>query len=201
MSRMIAPFCIVLIFFLTCAAAQTTPSMSGADTLPDGPGKEVVQRQCLSCHNVRIATNKRGNEDDWADTVSKMIGRGANISDDDAETIVEYMAAHYGPSAPKQEVAAPAKAGDSSTSQPSSSSLSTGDAPADKTEPPANIPINVNKAVIDELESSLDLSKGEAEAIVRYRQQNGEFKTMQQLLSVPGVDVNKIKKDEKKIRF
>lgn len=84
-------------FCLLFAVAQSTQSKSGVDTLPDGPGKEVVQKNCLSCHNARIATSKRGTEDEWADTVSKMVARGANIPDNDVDTIIEYMATHFGP--------------------------------------------------------------------------------------------------------
>jgi competence ComEA-like helix-hairpin-helix protein len=203
MFRVIVPSCLLLLL-LAYATAQTTASKSGADALPDGPGKEVVQRKCLSCHNVHIITSKRGDEDVWVDTVSKMIGRGANISDDDAETVVEYMAAHYGPTAPKPEDTALSKQGNTSASppaSPSSSSSSTANAPEDKGHQSVPPPVNVNKAAIDELESSLNLSRVEAEAIVHYRQLNGDFKTMQQLLSVPGLDVDKIRKDEKKIAF
>lgn len=183
MIKTIAPSCFLLLLLLAYAAAQTNSTKSDADLLPDGPGKAVVQRDCLTCHDVHKTTSKRGNEDDWANTVSQMIGRGANVSDDDANTIVEYMAAHFGPSAPKPQ--------DSSKGDHAGSS---GAAPAAAT-------VNVNKAGVEELESSLDLSKTEAEDIVDYRQKNGDFHSMQQLLSVPGVDADKIKKDEGKIAF
>lgn len=204
MFRVIVPSCLLLLLLLAYATAQTTASKSGAETLPDGPGKEVVQRNCLSCHNVHIITSKRGNEDAWADIVSQMIGRGANISDDDAETVVEYMVAHYGPSAPKPQDTAPSKRGDAGASPPASpspSSSPTTNVQGDKGDQPAPPPVNVNKAGIDELETSLNLSEADAEAIVQYRQRNGDFKTMEQLLSVPGVDADKIKKVEKKIAF
>jgi len=44
-----------------------------------------------------------------------MIGRGANISDDDADTIVNYLAEHFGPFSPK--------AGDNPSSAPSPKNL------------------------------------------------------------------------------
>jgi competence protein ComEA len=65
----------------------------------------------------------------------------------------------------------------------------------------AATPVNLNKTGIDQLESSLEFSKAEAEAIVHFRQQNGDFNTVQQLLSLPGVDADKIKKDKKEIVF
>ena len=50
-------------------------------TLPDGPGKQIIQKDCVSCHGVSNITSKRGTEDDWSNTVSSMIGKGADISD------------------------------------------------------------------------------------------------------------------------
>jgi hypothetical protein len=97
-------------FCLLFAVAQSSQSKSGVDTLPDGPGKEVVQKNCLSCHNARIATSKRGTEDEWADTVSKMVARGANIPDNDVDTIIEYMATHFGPEGSKHSQSGESKA-------------------------------------------------------------------------------------------
>jgi mono/diheme cytochrome c family protein len=85
------------------AAAQTDNAQAGsskpaADSLPDGPGKEIVLKKCVSCHSIQIVTAKHATADDWAQVVSKMVGRGAVISDDDADVIVDYLAAHFGPS-------------------------------------------------------------------------------------------------------
>jgi competence protein ComEA len=175
---------------LLIAVAQSTPPKTGVDTLPDGPGKQVVQKKCLSCHGVRIITSKRGTEDDWAATVSQMIGRGANISDDDADTIVEYMAAHFGPEN--------AKGGESNTSK----SASPAPAP-DNREPHPAAPstVNVNKADVKELEASLEMSQAEAEAIVHYREQNGNFKDWEQVAAVPGIDAQKIKDHQRYLVF
>jgi competence protein ComEA len=202
MFKVVTTSSVLLLLLFAYAAAQTNSPKAGADILPDGPGKDVVQRDCLSCHNVHITTSKRGDEDDWANTVSQMIGRGANISDDDADTIVEYMAAHFGPSAPTPENAEPSKSGQTSPSQPASPpSSSPASTPAHEGDRSSAATVNVNKAGIEELESSLDLSKADAQAIVHYRKTNGDFNSMQQLLSVPGVDTDKIKKDETKIVF
>ncbi|MGB6743747.1 MAG: hypothetical protein WBE38_08815, partial [Terracidiphilus sp.] len=57
------------------ASGQNPPSPTNADFLPDGPGKAVVAKACLSCHNAKIATSKAGTEDEWADVVNQMIGK------------------------------------------------------------------------------------------------------------------------------
>jgi len=61
--------------------------------------------------------------------------------------------------------------------------------------------IKVNKATAKEIESGLSLTTKEAEAIVQYRQKNGDFKNLQDLLKVTGVDGKKIEAAKDKIGF
>ncbi len=57
--------------------------------------------------------------------------------------------------------------------------------------------INVNKAKAIELESGLSLLRSHAAAVIKYREKNGPFKSIDDLKKVPGVDTAKIvaKKD------
>jgi competence protein ComEA len=61
----------------------------------------------------------------------------------------------------------------------------------------APLQIRVNKASRVDLESLLLLKRSEATAIVQYRTDHGEFKSMDDLRKVPGIDFKKIeaKKD------
>ena len=61
--------------------------------------------------------------------------------------------------------------------------------------------VNVNKAAAKDIETGLALTTKEAEAIVQYRQKNGDFKTLQDLLKVTGVDGKKIDAAKDKIEF
>jgi len=61
--------------------------------------------------------------------------------------------------------------------------------------------IKVNKATAKEIETGLALTTKEAEAIVQYRQKNGDFKSLQDLLKVTGVDGKKIDAVKDKIEF
>jgi len=51
---------------------------------------------------------------------------------------------------------------------------------------------NVNKAGTKELQAVLEISPDSATAIVGYRQQNGSFKTLDDLKKVPGLDAAKL---------
>jgi competence protein ComEA len=52
--------------------------------------------------------------------------------------------------------------------------------------------VNVNKASADELKSALTLAGKDADVIVEYRQRNGDFKSVEDLKKVPGLDAAKI---------
>jgi competence protein ComEA len=61
--------------------------------------------------------------------------------------------------------------------------------------------IQVNKATAKDLENGLDLSAKEAEAIVRYREAKGDFKSTEDLKKVPGIDSKKIEEKKNRLLF
>jgi competence ComEA-like helix-hairpin-helix protein len=60
---------------------------------------------------------------------------------------------------------------------------------------------NVNQAAPAQLEEALGLTEKEAQAIVSYREQNGDIKTLDQLKGVPGVSPDKIQAKAAAIAF
>lgn len=159
---------LVTIFFalaLGGASAQTTPPPSGPPTMPAGPGKAIVQEKCVVCHALTVVTSKHSSRKEWDQVVNQMVSRGADLTDEEIDTVIEYLSKNYGP--------------------------------LDQT----TAPVNVNKASADDLESSLGLAKPEAEAIVKYREQKGNFKTWQDVAAVPGVPSAKIEGLQKRLTF
>ena len=71
---------------LTVAQGQTTTD------LPQGKGKDLVVSACTDCHGPETITAERRTRADWDFVVQDMISRGANVSDDDAMAIVDYLA-------------------------------------------------------------------------------------------------------------
>ena len=62
-------------------------------------------------------------------------------------------------------------------------------------------PIRINKATAKDLESALDVPGGIGDAIVNYRQANGDFKTLDDLKKVPGLDAGKVDTQKARIVF
>jgi competence protein ComEA len=175
-------------------SAQTTPNKADSENLPDAPGKAVIIRACLPCHNVKVTTAKRatGSAEEWTQVVDKMISQGAELSDDDIDLTVKYLTTYYGPNSPKSANSPPPE----TEKTPSTTDKASSGANAHTT-----AQLHVNKASAAELESSLGLSKDAAETIVRYRAQHGNFKNWEALAAVPGVPVEKIKNNQERLVF
>lgn len=61
--------------------------------------------------------------------------------------------------------------------------------------------VNVNKDAASEIQTVLELSGDEASAIVSYRTTAGEFKKVDDLKNVPGLDFSKIETKKDRIAF
>lgn len=60
---------------------------------------------------------------------------------------------------------------------------------------------NVNKATSMDLQSSLELTAKDADAIVKYRTDHGDFKDWDSLMKVPGIDTAKLTAKKDSIAF
>jgi competence protein ComEA len=62
-------------------------------------------------------------------------------------------------------------------------------------------PININKATAVDLQTSLLLRRSQANALIQYRSQHGEFQSLDDLRKVPGLDFAKIEAKKSRIVF
>ncbi len=62
-------------------------------------------------------------------------------------------------------------------------------------------PININKATAVDLEAGLLLRRSQAIEVVQYRAQNGDFKSLDDLKKIPGIDFQKIEARKARIVF
>lgn len=71
-----------------------------------------------------------------------------------------------------------------------------------KTFPPEALPpVNINTARAIEIESRLSLKRSEAAAILNYRRDHGNFKSIDDLKKVPGIDFSKIEAKQDSLVF
>ena len=98
MRRTLAASALLAAVSLSSAAFAQTPA--SGDFRP-GPEKVLVQKNCTACHVATQVTAKRKTAEQWGETVEKMIGYGAKLSDAEFESVVGYLAKNYGPDSPK----------------------------------------------------------------------------------------------------
>lgn len=73
--------------------------------LPDGPGKAVTERVCTGCHEVDRSVAPRQDRDAWQQTIDKMVSLGAEMTEQDYNTVLDYLARNYpGEDVPKLNI-------------------------------------------------------------------------------------------------
>ena len=65
--------------------------------LPEGEGKEIVQRVCTACHSAERIVREHLNLEEWEDLIAAMEDEGAEIEDDEYEVLVKYLVKNFGP--------------------------------------------------------------------------------------------------------
>ena len=72
-------------------------SLVGAQTLPDGPGKDSVESVCTDCHTVERIAKQHLSEESWRNIIREMTENGAAFGPDDSKAILEYLTKNFGP--------------------------------------------------------------------------------------------------------
>jgi hypothetical protein len=76
-------------------AVSAQQSASGEP--PPGVGLELIQRSCVSCHDLYTIIQKRRTPAEWADTLGLMADRGAEVTPDEMKVIEDYLAHNFAP--------------------------------------------------------------------------------------------------------
>jgi cytochrome c5 len=95
------------IWLIAIIVFRGEPARARSQDLPEGKGSSVVRDRCLSCHEADLIVMQRLSRQGWSREVDKMIRWGASVAETEKETLVEYLAAHFGPKP------APGKSGES----------------------------------------------------------------------------------------
>ncbi|MDO6415183.1 hypothetical protein Q4F19_12395 [Sphingomonas sp. BIUV-7] len=72
------------------ALAASAVIAEGVD-LPEAPGKAQVKESCAGCHGVDVIVAQRRSPDEWSQVVSRMVGNGASLTDDQYKAVVAYL--------------------------------------------------------------------------------------------------------------
>jgi cytochrome c5 len=100
--------CALTALFLALGFASENDSATtraARQDLPDGKGVEIARDKCVTCHEADLIVSQRLSRPGWTREVEKMIRWGAVVSENEKETLVDYLAANFAPRpAVKKEV-------------------------------------------------------------------------------------------------
>jgi cytochrome c5 len=101
---------LVAALMLAAAPALAQP----ANALPPGDGRDIAATACTQCHPLTIVMALRDGPVGWKRHVDTMVMKGAQLTPRDADTLLAYLDANFGPGQrmpPAKPIALPAGAG------------------------------------------------------------------------------------------
>jgi cytochrome c5 len=85
-----------------CAAALVIAAMPACaqGALPPGDGRDLLATACSQCHALNVIRSMREGAEGWKRHVHNMVTRGAQLNAREADVVVAYLAANFGPTTP-----------------------------------------------------------------------------------------------------
>lgn len=84
-----------------CGPSSSEPSSAPATTISGEAstldGAALLEERCTVCHTADKITQAQKSADQWESTVTRMVNKGTQLTDDEKAVLVEYLAATYGP--------------------------------------------------------------------------------------------------------
>jgi len=100
---------------LSCVAlALSCAPLAAQVQLPQGEGRDLVAQACTQCHALTPLTSSRDGPVGWRRHVHNMVIRGAQLTPREADTVIQYLVANFGPGQPlpgARQIALPEGAG------------------------------------------------------------------------------------------
>ena len=88
-------FAVVATRELEAQTAPATPPAAATPAPPPGPGLAIVNEKCSGCHTTVSVFSQHRSPEDWAATVQLMVDRGADLSPDEANVVIGYLAENF----------------------------------------------------------------------------------------------------------
>ena len=81
--------------------AATEPPAEPTEAPAEPPvsidAEALLQERCTVCHGLRQTEAARYTREQWDDTVTRMVDRGAKLNDEEKAVLIDYLAQTYGP--------------------------------------------------------------------------------------------------------
>ncbi|HZL95002.1 MAG TPA: hypothetical protein VFB99_15210, partial [Vicinamibacterales bacterium] len=82
---------------VVAALSDTTPQAQTSATGSTAPA--AFKNACVACHDEDVVRQQRLTRAQWDGEITKMIGWGARVRDEDRNVLLDYLFGNYGPRA------------------------------------------------------------------------------------------------------
>jgi len=89
-------FVITVVLLLFIAGSGSPGAIRAAqNVLPDAPGRDITVKLCASCHAAETVASVRHTPDGWRDVIAKMVAAGAEGTEQELETVFQYLSTQF----------------------------------------------------------------------------------------------------------
>jgi hypothetical protein len=85
----------MLVLLAACGTTITAAPSSGGTANSALEGQALLQQRCGVCHPVSRVTSAQKTADQWKKTVDRMIANGAQLSPQEGQVLVTYLAQNF----------------------------------------------------------------------------------------------------------
>lgn len=76
-------------------AAGWSASLFAQSALPEAPGRDVTVKLCGNCHSAETVASERLTPEGWREVIKRMLAAGAEGTEQDLETVFQYLSTHF----------------------------------------------------------------------------------------------------------
>jgi competence protein ComEA len=85
----------VVMFLLVAGSGSPSPMLAAQNVLPDAPGRDTTVKLCASCHAAETVASVRHTPEGWRDVIAKMVAAGAEGTEQEVETVFQYLSTQF----------------------------------------------------------------------------------------------------------
>jgi len=89
--------CVVtgVVLLLVAGSGSTGAMRAAQDVLPDAPGKDITVKVCANCHAAETVASVRHTPEGWRDVIAKMVAAGAEGTEQELESVFQYLSTQF----------------------------------------------------------------------------------------------------------
>jgi hypothetical protein len=94
---LIAAWLVMMVVLVAYNSGSSQPTQASPSATPALDGATLLEKRCSVCHSANRPKQVRKTREQWEQTVTRMIGKGAQLTEAEKAVLVDYLAKTYGP--------------------------------------------------------------------------------------------------------